>query len=114
MLDYVFETFAIILTSMMGYVVYLLKTNRGQKDKESIKIEEQQEAIQEALKCLLRVKLIEYHDDYMEVGSIPSYALQNFIEMYDAYHVLGGNGMITQMISEIKKLPIKKQQKVED
>ena len=44
---------------------------------------------------LLRVQLIEYHDKYMKLGSIPSYAYENFVEMYQAYHELGGNGMVT-------------------
>ena len=44
---------------------------------------------------LLRVQLIEYHDKYMRLGEIPSYAYENFNEMYDAYHKLGGNGMVT-------------------
>ena len=64
-------------------------------------------AIQEALCCLLRVQLIQYHDHYMEMLEIPSYAYENWVMMYDAYHVLGGNGMITKMDEEIKELSIK-------
>lgn len=107
MWNYAYELFAIVLTSMMGYVVYLLKSNRHRKDLEEVVQHQQQEATKEALKCLLRVKLIEYHEEYIHSGSIPSYTLQNFIEMYDAYHALGGNGMITQMLTEIKALQIK-------
>ena len=66
-----------------------------------------QNAIQEALCCLLRVKLIEYHDKYMELEEIPSYAYQNWVMMYGAYKDLGGNGMITKMDKEIKSLPIR-------
>lgn len=53
---------------------------------------------------LLRVQLIEYHDKYMKLGEIPSYAYENFEEMYEAYHKLGGNGMITKMKEEIEEL----------
>lgn len=53
---------------------------------------------------LLRVQLIEYHAKYMKEGEIPSYAYDNFSEMYDAYHALGGNGMITKMYKEIQEL----------
>ena len=53
---------------------------------------------------LLRVQLMEYHDKYMAKGKIPSYAYQNFVEMYQAYHELGGNGMITKMYKEIQDL----------
>ena len=61
-----------------------------------------------AMMLLLRVKLIEYHDKYMGRGEIPSYAYDNFVEMYDVYHDLGGNGMVTKMYEEIKQLHIKK------
>ena len=57
---------------------------------------------------LLRTQLIEYHAKYMELGDIPSYAYQNFCEMYDAYHALGGNGMVTKMKQEIEELHIKR------
>ena len=42
----------------------------------------------------------------MEKGSIPSYALRNWVEMYEAYKRLGGNGMIEGMNKEIHALPI--------
>lgn len=64
-------------------------------------------AIKEALCCLLRVQLIQYHDHYMEMLEIPSYAYENWVMMYDAYHDLGGNGMITKMDEEIKDLSIR-------
>jgi hypothetical protein len=43
----------------------------------------------------------------MRLGEIPSYAYQNFEEMYEAYHDLGGNGMVKKMYEEIKELHIK-------
>ena len=56
---------------------------------------------------LLRVQLIEYHTKYMRLGEIPSYAYQNFEEMYEAYHDLNGNGLVKKMYEEIKELHIK-------
>ena len=32
------------------------------------------------------------------------------MEMYDAYHALGGNGMITKMMHEIEELHLKKKE----
>lgn len=52
--------------------------------------------------------MIEYHDLYCAKGSIPSYAYENFSEMYDAYRALGGNGMIVKMKEEIDNLEIRK------
>lgn len=86
----------IVLTAFMGYVVWLLKNQKKDRDANS-----------KGTMLLLRVQLIEYHDKYMRLGSIPSYAYENFCEMYNAYHKLGGNGMITKMMHEIEELHLR-------
>lgn len=87
----------IVLTALMGYIVWLLKKQKKDRDANS-----------KGTMLLLRVQLIEYHDKYTILGSIPSYAYENFCEMYDAYHELGGNGMITKMKEEIDELHLKR------
>ena len=87
------QAFEIVLTGFMGYIVWLLKEQKKERDANS-----------RGTMLLLRVQLIEYHDKYMDQGYIPSYAYQNFCEMYEAYHELGGNGMITKMYEEIHEL----------
>lgn len=87
----------IILTTLMGYAVWLLKNQKKDRDANS-----------RGTMLLLRVQLIEYHDKYTVIGHIPSYAYENFCEMYEAYHTLGGNGMITKMKKEIDELHLKK------
>ena len=87
----------IILTALMGYIVWLLKKQKRDRDANS-----------KGTMLLLRVQLIEYHDKYTRIGEIPSYAYENFNEMYDAYHKLGGNGMVTKMKQEIEELHLKK------
>ena len=87
----------VILTALMGYVVWLLKNQKKDRDANS-----------RGTMLLLRVQLIEYHDKYTAVGHIPSYAYESFCEMYEAYHTLGGNGMITKMKREIDELHLKK------
>ena len=87
----------IILTELMGYIVWLLKKQKRDRDANS-----------KGTMLLLRVQLIEYHDKYMRLGEIPSYAYENFNEMYDAYHKLGGNGMVTKMKQEIEELHFNK------
>ena len=105
----------IILTALMGYIVWLLQEQRKQKKADAIERNErieaeqkQREANSHGTMLLLRVQLIEYHDKYMRLGEIPSYAYENFNEMYDAYHKLGGNGMVTKMKQEIEELHLKK------
>ncbi len=87
------QAFEIVLTALVGYCVWLLKQQKKERDANS-----------RGTMLLLRVQLIEYHDKYMAQGYIPSYAFQNFCEMYEAYHELGGNGMVTKMNEEIHEL----------
>ena len=99
---FLMETYTIVLPIALGYIVWLLQTQKKVRDANS-----------KGTMLLLRVQLMEYHDKYMERGCIPAYAYENFCEMYNAYHDLGGNGMITHMYEEIKELHIrnKKQEK---
>lgn len=100
--QFIYSTYTIVLpiivTALMGYVVWLLKNQKKDRDANS-----------KGTMLLLRVQLIEYHDKYMRLD-IPSYAYENFMEMYDAYHALGGNGMITKMMHEIEELHLKKKE----
>ena len=87
------QTYAAAAPAVRGYIVWLLKRQKRDRD-----------ANGRGTMLLLRVQLMEYHDKYMAKGKIPSYAYQNFVEMYQAYHELGGNGMITKMYKEIQDL----------
>ena len=91
------QTYTIVLPVLLGYIVWILKNQKKDRDANS-----------KGTMLLLRVQLIEYHDKYMRIGEIPSYAYENFNEMYDAYHKLGGNGMVTKMKQEIEELHLKK------
>ena len=96
MKEILLQTYTIALPILLGYIVWLLKQQKKDKDANS-----------KGTMLLLRVQLIEYHDRYTALGEIPSYAYQNFIEMYEAYHELGGNGMVTKMKQEIEELHFK-------
>lgn len=91
------QTYTVALPILLTYIVWLLKRQKKDRD-----------ANGKGTMLLLRVQLIEYHDRYMREGHIPSYALENFIEMYEAYHELGGNGMITKMYEEVLELEVRK------
>lgn len=97
MREFLSQTYTIALPVILGYIVWLLQNQKKDRD-----------ANTKGTMLLLRVQLIEYHDKYMSLGSIPSYAYENFEEMYEAYHKLGGNGMITKMKEEIEELHLGK------
>ena len=96
MKELLFQTYTIVLPILLGYIVWLLKNQKKDRDANS-----------KGTMLLLRVQLIEYHDKYMRLGSIPSYAYENFCEMYNAYHELGGNGMIIKMMHGIEELHLR-------
>lgn len=96
MKEIVLQTYTIALPVLLGYIVWLLKNQKRDRDANS-----------KGTMLLLRVQLIEYHGKYTQLGNIPSYAYQNFCEMYEAYHELGGNGMVTKMKQEIDELHLK-------
>lgn len=91
------DTYTIALPFILGYIVWLLKQQNKKRDANS-----------RGTMLLIRIQIIEYHDKYCKSGYIPSYVLENVLELYDAYKALGGNGMIKQMIEEIKQLEIRK------
>lgn len=102
--------FGIISSIMSGILVFLLtnqiKENRKIRNNSRNENMIKELAISDAILCLLRVKLIEYHDHYMAIGFVPSYVRDNWELMYQAYHNLGGNGMIEGMNIEFRNLPI--------
>ena len=101
MSDFFLQTYMvalpIVLSSFLGYVVWVLQSQKKDRDANS-----------RGTMLLLRVQLIEYHDKYVEMKEIPSYAYENYVEMYQAYHDLGGNGMVTKMYDEIQELHLQR------
>lgn len=115
MKDIILQTYTIALPILLGYIVWLLKEQKKKQEKDAKERDariaeeyEKRDANSVGTMLLLRVQLIEYHDKYMKLGGIPSYAYENFNEMYKAYHRLGGNGMVTKMKQEIEELHLKK------
>ena len=86
----------VALPIVLGYVVCLLKERKKDRG-----------ALEKGMMLLLRAKLIEYHKEWTERGYITTHGIQNFLEMYEVYHSLGGNGMVTHLKEEVEKLDVK-------
>ena len=56
---------------------------------------------------LLRHELKEYYQMYSDRGSITMTELEEYIEIYETYHSLGGNGLTTKLLEEVKKIDVK-------
>lgn len=96
MKELILQTYTITLPILLGYIVWILQQQKKDRDANS-----------RGTMLLLRVKLIEYHQEWTKRGYITKHGLQNYIEMYNAYHDLGGNGMVTHLKEEIEQMHIK-------
>lgn len=64
--------------------------------------------MEEGIKCLLRQNIIDTYNKYDARGEMPIYAKESANAMYDAYHALGGNGIITDLYLKMLEMEDKK------
>lgn len=104
---YILTIVTSVASAMLVFILQsVIRENRKLKQEKEENHEKRENALENGVVCLLRVKLIEYHTKYVEMGYITSHGLQNWLKMYDAYKALGGNGMIDHMKAEIEALHI--------
>lgn len=86
-----------ITTGLLGYLTAKVKEYKRNDTNQ-----------EEALKCLLRSAITSKYYVYTELGTIPTYEKENLTYMYEQYKRMGGNSYITNIMTEIERLPIKK------
>lgn len=97
----------IVATSLMGYVVWYLQT---QKKQSKVRIEEEdkkREANANGTRVMLLYMLERLHTEYKLQGFVSHEQRNRFREIYEAYHNLGGNGYGTALWEDIKELEIR-------
>lgn len=95
-MDIINNVLTIILTSVMGYVVWLLQGHRKKKDTTS-----------DALRVLLRESIEARYKVYKNKDALTREEYHDFDEMCNVYFELKGNGTGERMYNEIKQKPIK-------
>ena len=103
MIEYIPQIVVTVCTSALTAV--LASVWRKQKT-----ILSRYQAVNDGMKCLLRLEIIRDCTHYLAKGYVPVYAMENILDSYGAYHALGGNGTITKMVEELKKLPTGKEE----
>ena len=89
--------FAIVIAVLgVGYRLIIKRMKE-----ESLKSAAQNAGIQ----ALLRDRIIQAHNYYLDKGYCPIYAKENVKRMYDAYHALGGNDVATHLKDEMIDMP---------
>ena len=95
-----------IITSVISCIVsFLLGGGLAYLSQRSKGVFKREKALQEGVKSLLRSKLIDYHDKYVERGYCPIYVKEAARRSYEAYHELGGNGVVTKLFEDLMALP---------
>lgn len=96
-----------ILTLLIGFLAAKLRENKKAKEDSMKEIAD----IKESVKLILLRMLQDDHAFYGERGYCPIGEKAEVQKVYDCYHNLGGNGMGTQMRTDIIELPDSKPRK---
>lgn len=64
-----------------------------------------QEALCNGMRVTLKNAIIERYELYESQRYCPISARENIEDMYDAYKALGGNGTVTGLMDQLRKLP---------
>lgn len=66
---------------------------------------DKQKYMEDGMQALLRDRIMQACNYYMDKGWMPIYARENIQHMYEAYHGLGGNGTVTELVNRTNTLP---------
>ena len=106
-MEYIITITTSVVSAMLVFILQsVIRENRKLRHERDEKHASEETALKDGVLCLFRVKMIEYHEKYMDSGHISSHGFQNGMLMYKAYRALGGNGMIEHMKDEIEELHI--------
>lgn len=76
--------------------------NLAKRQKEE---EKKNNAIYDGMQALLRDRIIQAYNHYQDKNYCPIYGKENVKRMYDAYHMLGGNDVATELKDKLLKMP---------
>ena len=65
-----------------------------------------QDAVEKGIQALLRDRIVFSYYKYSERGNISLHGLEAMESMYTEYHNLGGNGAVTKLMKDVRKLEV--------
>ena len=90
---------------LFGIVAALAAASYRRVNRHMRHAQKKDRALDDGMRALLRDRIISACDRCFEKGYAPVYARENISSMYDAYHSLGGDGIVTDMVRQTMKLP---------
>ena len=109
MIEIIFSGIVSVVAAVLAFVLQnVIRENNRLKKEKSEDEKTTLQALKNGVRCLLRSKLMELHDIYVEAKRITPTEYENWTRMYESYSALGGNGMITHMAEDIENLKMDK------
>lgn len=110
MINLLLSSFSIVLTAVVGWVVYGIRARNERRDKQEEEREEKRRIEHDALKsgvqAILRTLIIDAEIQSTLRGTITAEEKTNIEMMYKAYHDLGGNGVATAAYKHVLDMPL--------
>jgi len=91
----------VLVGSLLSAAITYIKTTK-RNDKE---LQAQLQTLCYGVQALLRNKMYELSEVYKVAGWCPNEQKENFSHLYDCYHSLGENGVMTKVKDEILDMP---------
>ena len=102
------------MTIIGSWLTYLFNKKEKQQQLETerrrVKEERQQlqnDAMMEGMQAILRDRILQLAAHCSEKGFVSGQQSKNMTLMYDAYHKLGGNGVVTTIYKQFQELHVK-------
>ena len=96
--DIVYKLLGQIVNALGGAIITLLWTMLRAKKREN-------DALKEGMQALLRDRIIQAYNHYSDKGWIPTYAMESIEACYASYEELGENGVIDNLMRQLRELP---------
>lgn len=98
MLDFIIQYWTSFLFGLLiTFLTFLLKL--FQNHKKLLK------TIQNGVQELLRMQILENYKRYELRGTISLYEKETMYDLYKQYKLLGGNGLVSQIMDDMEKIP---------
>ena len=108
--------FSAVASALVSLLFYKIKKAHQYREQQELKMQEERQKseddlrnnmalLQEGVVALLHNRLVSIITDCETVQGKRLYQIENVTNMYHAYHGLGGNGTVTVLYEQFKKLP---------
>lgn len=106
-------TFSVVLTAIVGTSVKKIVDRNKRQDELTEKklMDERNEmiAMRDGIKAILRDRIIQADIHFSNTKDLSAEQEENIQLMYEAYHALGGNGVVTNAYKHLMAIPLKRQ-----